>query len=397
MKIFQINFFCGTGSTGRIATDLANELSKHGHECMIAYCGHRDVKAMGWDNVYKISGRVRMKLHQLYTKLTDGQGLLGSFSTKKLIKQIRNYDPDIIHLHNIHGYYLHYPILFRYLAQCGKNVVWTLHDCWSLTGHCTHYDFEQCEKWKTGCYKCPLKKEYPGSNFLDRSKKNYLDKKKYFTSIKKLNLVTPSEWLKRQVEESFLKDFPVQVINNGIDLNAFYPRKSEFRQKYGLENKKIILGAASHWSVKKGLEDFAKLAELISNEYKIVLVGLDKKHIERLPKNIFGIELTNSVGELANIYSAADVFVNPTYEDTFSMTNLEAQACGTQAISYKTGGAQETVPPENICEKGNVQMLFELIERELNKEKREIDVSKYSKENMMNQYLKLYESLYEVK
>lgn len=340
MKILQINSTCGYGSTGRIAVDILNTVVKNGGEGLICYGrGSAPNKVPS----YRIGSEMLVKIHGGLSRITDRQGFYSAGATKDLIRKIKEYDPDIIHLHNIHGYYLDVRVLFDYLKKCGKPIVWTLHDCWAFTGHCAFFTVSGCEKWKTGCNLCPSKKEYPQSLLCDSSEKNYNEKKEFFTGISSLILVTPSVWLKELVENSFLKEYPVKVINNGINTDVFKPTEGDFRRKYGVEDKRIYLGVASVWEERKGLRDLIKLSKMLNENERMVLVGLTKSQMTQLPKDIIGIERTESAEELAEIYTAADVFLNPTYEDNYPTTNLEAIACGTPVVTYKTGGSPESV------------------------------------------------------
>ena len=393
MKVLQINSVCGYGSTGRIAYDLAKVLESNGHECFIAYgrgTAPNDVKTI------KIGSDFHVKTHGAVSRLTDKHGFYSKSETKKLIDEIKKYDPDIIHLHNIHGYYINIELLFNYLSESNKKVVWTLHDCWAFTGHCSHFDYVGCDKWKTGCFHCPQKNRYPKSLLLDNSKWNYQKKKELFTSVKDMTIVTPSEWLAGLVRKSFLNQYPVKVINNGIDLDVFKPTQGDFRKKYNLEDKFIILGVASVWEERKGLNDFIKLSKLLDDKYKIVLVGLSKNQIKSLPKNILGIERTSNATELAGIYTEADVFVNPTYEDNFPTTNLESIACGTPVITYNTGGSVESVSEGcgDVVDKGSVEALIKSINnvKDYYKDVWK-DISKYSKSERFNDYVKIYKEL----
>lgn len=364
MKVFQINSVCGIRSTGRICTDLAEVLISQGHECRIAY-GREFVPEKYKDISYRIGRNFGVKINALKARIFDNEGFNAKRATKKLIKEIEKYNPDVIHLHNLHGYYLNIEILFDYLKKADKPVVWTLHDCWAFTGHCTYFDFAGCKKWQSACHNCSQKKDYPSSKCKDRSKKNYFQKKAAFTGVRNLTIVTPSKWLKEKVEQSFLKEYKVEVIHNGIDLDVFKPTPSDFRIRYGIEDKKIILGVASVWNRRKGLQDFIELSKILDDEYKIVLVGLTEEQKRSLPENIIGITRTNNVKELAEIYTAADVFFNPTYEDNYPTVNLEAQACGTPVVTYNTGGSVESVPKENVIEKGDLLGALEIFKREL--------------------------------
>lgn len=392
MKIFQINTVCGTGSTGRIAVDIAHVLQKEGHTSCIAY--GRGQAPADVDS-YKIDSLREVYAHALLSRLTDRQGLYSTAATGRLIQKIREYDPDIIHLHNIYGYYLNYDVLFRFLSAYNKPVVWTLHDCWPFTGHCAYFDFVHCDKWKEGCYHCPQKSSYPASCFLDRSRKNYDLKKALFTKVEKLCIVTPSHWLAGLVKESFLGKYPVKVIHNGIDLHIFKPTSSNFRRENGLEGYKIILGVASPWTPRKGLSDFIKLSKMMDDHTRIVLVGLSDRQIKKLPPHIIGIKRTNNPQELAGLYTTADVFFNPTYEDNYPTTNLEAIACGTPVITYDTGGSPESVGENGaVVDKGDIEASWDSINN-FSKSRKSDNNSfyKFDKFKHFIRYLNLYQTL----
>lgn len=360
MKVLQINSVCGVGSTGRIAANLYKILENQGHECKIAYgrgSAPDDI------NSIKIGSNLDTYYHIFKTRVFDKHGFESVNATKKFIEEVKEYDPDIIHLHNIHGYYINIEILFNYLKEANKPVVWTLHDCWAFTGHCSYFDYVGCNKWKKGCHNCEQKGEYPSSKILDKSKWNYEKKKELFTSVKNMTIVTPSKWLADLVKESFLGKYRVEVINNGIDLDIFKPTQSNFRKKYNLEDKFIILGVASDWTNRKGLNYFIELSKVLEDKYKIVIIGVDNKKKDKLPSNIISINRTNNAKELAEIYTSADVFINPTLEDNFPTTNIEALACGTPVITFNTGGSVESVDKNTgkVVEKYDVNGLVKAI------------------------------------
>ena len=363
MKVLQINSVCGLGSTGRIAKDIASIISENNIESYIAY--GRDT-SIDNDHTLRIGSKLDYYVHGGLTRLFDTHALLGSRrATNKLIKQIKNIDPDVIHLHNLHGYYINIKVLFEYLKETGKPVVWTLHDCWSFTGHCAYFSYAQCEKWMDECHRCPQKTAYPASAFLDNSQRNYYIKKGLFTSLENMTIVTPSQWLADLVRKSFLSKYPIEVINNGIDIDVFKPVAGEpVREKYKLGDKFIILGVASIWDTRKGLSYIIELSKIIDDNCIIMLVGLDEKQIADLPPNIIGIKRTANINELAQIYSAADVFVNPTIEDNFPTVNLEALACGTPVITFDTGGSPEAVDDNcgYVAEIGNLSDVKKFID-----------------------------------
>ena len=362
MRIFQINSTCDFGSTGRIAINILREVEKNGGEGIIAYGRY---SAPDDIDSFKICSEADVKIHGVLSRITDRQGFYSTSATKRLIEKIKDYNPDLIHLHNIHGYFLNVKVLFDFLNEYNKPIVWTLHDCWTFTGHCGYFISNGCEKWKTGCYSCPSKKNYPTSLVLDNSKKNYKQKKELFTKPENITIVTPSKWLKDLAKESYLGKYPVKVIYNGIDLNKFKPTESDFRKKHNLEDKFIILGVASIWEERKGLKDFIKLNEMLSENEKIVLVGLNDSQLAMLPENIMGIKRTNGIEEMVAIYSTADVFVNPTHEDNYPTTNLEAIACGTPVVTYNTGGSPESVFEGNgfTVPRGDIKELYKAIKK----------------------------------
>lgn len=386
MKVLQINSVCGIRSTGRICTDIAGILELQGHDCRIGY-GRETVPEKFAKYARRITSPRDNRVDGLLTRVFDNAGFNSATQTKKFVKWMKEYDPDVVHLHNLHGYYVNVKVLFDALKELDKPVVWTLHDCWSFTGHCSHFDLAGCGKWKEGCYDCPLTKAYPASFGYDRSKKNYAQKKACFTGLRDLTIVTPSQWLADLVKQSYLGDYDVKVIPNGIDVGVFRPTEGSFREENGLQDKKIVLAVASAWSRSKGLYDLYKLADLLGDGYQVVVVGLSPEQKEKLPANILGITRTNNVQQLAHIYTTADVFVNPTYQDTYPTVNLEAQACGTPVITYRTGGSVESVPPEQVVEKGNVEALCEAVK---NLETCKVLQADYSAETSFRKYVELY-------
>lgn len=363
-KVLLINSVCGIGSTGRICTELAKQFSNEGADVKIAYGRSGYVPEDSKRYAVRIGNSASVKLHALKTRITDKHGLGSKFTTKHFLRWADKFDPDVLWLHNIHGYYINYDMLFKWIKMRPfMEVRWTLHDCWAFTGHCTHFKVANCSKWKTECENCPQTNEYPKCSFTDNSKTNYRIKRAAFTGVENLTVITPSNWLANLVKQSFLGEYPTEVQNNKIDFSVFKPTPSEFKKMHGLEGKRIILGVAGTWSKSKGLDDFIKLGNLIDENYKIVLVGLDNTQIKLLPKNILGIPKTASGKELAEIYTAADVFVNMTYEDNFPTVNLEAQACGTRVITYDTGGCKETITTKKsqIVPAGDISAVYQSI------------------------------------
>lgn len=354
MKILMINSVLGIGSTGRICTDIASALEKEGNTVKIAY-GRGKVPKQFEKYAVKIGSDIGVKAHGLKARLDDASGFGSTRATKAFIKWIRDYNPDVIHLHNVHGYYINVEIFFDYLRTCGKKIIWTLHDSWAFTGHSAYCDFADCVKYEKGCENCPLKSEYPKA-FVDRANRNWKRKKEAFTGIPNLTVVTPSLWLKEKVSRSFLGAYNAEVINNGIDTSAFGTDKGDFRKKYGLENEFVILGVAGVFDKMKGFDDYVKLSEMIPDNYRIVLIGLSKKQIEKLPKNVIGIERTDSVKQLAEAYASADILLNLSYCENYPTVNIEAKTCGTKVLSYNVGGGPETA--DFVVPKGDINALF---------------------------------------
>ena len=391
MKVLMINSVCGIKSTGRIATDLADMLTEKGHTVKIAY-GREEVPEKYKEYAVRIGNEWDVRLHGLEARLFDNEGFGSKKATLKFLEWVREFAPDIIHLHNLHGYYINVELLFKFLKEYKRPVIWTLHDCWAFTGHCSYFDLCQCYKWKTECKQCPQKKEYPASILFDNSRNNYRNKKAAFQEVDNMVIVTPSNWLADLVKESFLREYETRVINNGIDLTLFKPTEGEFRDKYKLGNKIIVLGVASVWEVRKGLVDFIELRKLLDRRYEIVLVGVSEEDKNILPDGMFGITRTNSVKELAEIYTAADIFLNLTYEDNYPTVNLEAQACGTPVITYRTGGSVESVPEEQVANQGDLKSVVELIVKYEGK-KTSVQ-SFYDKNVAFEEYIELYEEIW---
>lgn len=402
-KLLQINVSANKGSTGKIVEHIGLLAEKKGWDCAVAY-GRTNNKSQLPH--FKIGSDFDVKWHGVETRLLDNHGLASRKATKKFVEWAKIYNPDIVHLHNIHGYYLNYPILFKWLKEWGGPVVWTLHDCWPFTGHCAHYRFSECWKWQTECHNCPNTNNYPKS-FIDGSKRNFRLKKESFLSLNDLTLVPVSEWLKKDIKQSFLKDYPSFVIHNGIDIEVFKPSndKLEIREKFGVGNKKILLGVSSVWHTLKGFDEFKKLRALLPEMYHIILVGLTESQIKELPEGITGISRTNNVKELAELYSAADLFLNPTLEDNFPTTNIEALACGTPVITYNTGGSPEAIDSKTglVIDykdiKGFADGIINSLEKKFfsSQDCRDRAVRLFDKDMAYGSYLNLYETLLERK
>lgn len=400
MKVLLVNSVCGIGSTGRICAQIASALKESGDECKIAYGRSAEVPKNCTEFAMRIGTKKDLTEHIAQTRLFDNHGFASKKATEKWIRDVQKFDPDIIHLHNIHGYYVNIEKLFSYIKSCNKPVVWTLHDCWSFTGHCAHYDNIGCTKWHDGCYDCSQKRQYPASFFKDASKENYKKKKELFLSVPNLTVVTPSHWLAEQVEQSFFKDNPIRVIPNGIDLDVFHPCKSNLRSKYGLKNKKIVLSVSNVWDELKGLDTMVKLAELLPEEYKVVLIGLTSEQTVHLPPNIICIEHTESQQELAKWYSAADVFVNASVQETMGLTSVEAAACGAPIVVPDATALPEVASAlgGEVVKPNDMSSLALAVKRLSNeKHKDEHAADKFSLKNMTDSYLSLYNEILEEK
>jgi putative colanic acid biosynthesis glycosyltransferase len=399
-KILQINTVVNSGSTGRITEEIGQLAIKAGWKSYIAYGRN---KRPSESELIKIGNSWDNKMHGLQTRLFDMHGLASKNATNDLVIQIKKIKPDIIHLHNIHGYYLNYEILFSFLNVVNIPVVWTLHDCWPITGHCTYFTYVGCNKWETECFSCPQKTNYPASFLIDRSKKNFNRKKELFNSLMDVTIVPVSNWLSDILKKSFLHKYPVRVINNGINTEVFKPTESsEFRVKYSIENKFILLGVAIDWEPRKGLQDFIELSKQLESNYQIVLVGLTNKQIKQLPENILGIERTEDIEALVHIYSVADIVLNLSYEETFGMTTVEGLACGTPGIVYNATASPELIDNSTglIVEPGDINELIEaikVIEQNGKQYYTEACVNRahrlYKKEDRFKEYIELYEEL----
>lgn len=396
-KLVQINtvFYA---STGRIMADIQKYAELQGYDT-ISFVGRdpasKNIKGKVFGNP------ISFWSHVILTTVFDAQGYGSYFATKKLIRWLREENPDIIHLHNLHGYYLHIPTLCRYLKEEYKGkVFWTFHDCWPVTGHCAYFVSVNCNQWKKECRKCPKKKEYPISFFFDGSKRNFRMKQKWFTSIPNLMIIAPSQWIKDIVRESFLKDRYVEVVNNGIDLSIFHPQSDKnIWEKYNVPFwKKILLGVANIWDKRKGIGDFLSLADTLSDEYHIVLVGLTKRQIKKMPDNITGLERTDNIEDLVKIYSSASIFINPSLEESFSLVTVEAMACGTPVIVLDTSAVKELVDERCglILAKHMPQDYINAIQQIMKNNLQSADIraraEQYGIEKMKKRVIKLYKA-----
>ena len=398
MRIVAINS-CTYGSTGSIMQSIAQTAIAHGHEAYIAFPNgrHKERNRLAGRNIPAIpfSSRFSENFHLLADRLTGFNGCFSVFSTAALLRKLDKLQPDLLHLHNLHNCYINLPMLFRYIKKRRLRVVWTLHDCWAFTGHCPHFDGIGCEKWQTGCESCPQYRCYPKS-LVDRSGFMYRRKKKWFSGVENLTLVTPSAWLAELAGRSFLGDYPIRVIPNGIDLSVFHPagnKKEQWKDKF------VILGVAAVWAEAKGLDIFAELAKRLKDRFQIALVGTDEAVDRKLPGNIVSIHRTADPHELAELYTAADLFVNPTRQDNFPTVNLEALACGTPVLTFRTGGSPEAIDADcgMVVEKDDIDALERAIrsiaeKRPFAPENCIRRAQEFAADHQFEKYVKLYEA-----
>ena len=392
MKVVQLNTTCDKGSTGKICKAISQMLSREGIENYIFYTHGSSDYPLG----IKYAGGFYRKWQALKSRVLGNYGFNSQWATRKLIRELQQIRPDIVHIHNIHGHDCDLSMLFRYLKRKRIKVIWTFHDCWAFTGLCTYFDFVGCSKWKDGCRDCPQRKQY--SWFLDRSSRMYSRKKELLKDMD-LTIVTPSRWLADLVGESFLKKHPVNVINNGIDLSVFQPTVGKIADRFS-DGKNILLGVAFDWEERKGLDVFLKLAQRMGPEYRIVLVGTDDAVDKNLPDNIISIHRTQDQKELAQLYSAATVLINVSREDNYPTINMEALACGTPVLTFRTGGSPEI--PDDTCGSVVDKDDLDALEREIYRICTERPYSEsaclrrasmFDQEKRFEQYLELYRSM----
>ena len=390
MKIVQLNVTCGVGSTGKICLAVSRLLNERGVENYILFSEEDSDYEYG----IKYADKLSIKLEALKSRVFGNYGFNSKTLTKKLIAKLDEINPDIVHLHNLHGHGCNLEMLFTYFKEKNIKLYWTFHDCWAFTGYCPHFDMIGCDKWQTQCQACPQKGAY--SFFFDKSDKLYSKKKALFSGLD-LTIITPSEWLKNLVKKSFLKDYEVRVINNGIDLDVFKPSESDFRESHGLKDEFLILGVAFNWDERKGLDVFSDLARTLPNDCRLVLVGTNENTRKLLPENVITIDRTENQQQLAEIYSACDLFVNATREDTFPTVNIEALACGTPVLTFRTGGSAEIIDEScgMVVDKNDTQALINAVlrikeSRPFTEEACLKKSAEYQKEEKFKEYTEIY-------
>lgn len=397
MKVLQINAV-PYGSTGKIMFSLADVIKENAGEVLCT--SGFSWKTSDREDYFLTSGIIEKTIHMFMAKITGYNGCFSWGSTVRLLKKINQFKPNIIHLHNIHGWFVNIPMLFRYLKKHPEiKVIWTFHDCWPVTGQCPYFTLVGCNKWQERCYGCVQYRKYPDS-YVDKSQKMHDLKKKWFMNMPNMIIVTPSQWLKSIVKQSFLRNYDVRVVNNGINLNIFSEKENCIRKQYNLENKFVLLGVAYAWDKRKGIDVFIELAERLPEQYVIILVGTDDKIDKILPANIISIHRTQDQNELAEIYTAADLFVNPTKEENYPTVHLESLACGTPVVTFNTGGAAEMLNEKcgSVIDYGDIDMMekeiyFRCEEKPFLREDCVRQAQNFNEKNRYKEYLDLYRSV----
>ena len=397
MKVLQINVVYPNGSTGKIAKGIQQLCREKGIENIVAY-RYKEKSAPEYDDTMTVSSWWDCHVHNRLVRYLLVPGLFSRVKTARFLKKVDKFAPDIIHLHNIHGSFINFPLLFEYVKKHDIKLIWTLHDCWAFTGYCPYFTAIDCDKWHTDCSECPVAKGAVGG-IINAPEYVLKKKRQSIGGVKDMTVVTPSVWLADLAKQSYLAQYPIMTIHNGIDLSIFKPTESDFRQKYGLENKKILLGVAFDWGFRKGLDIFVRLAEDLPDEYAIVMVGTNDEVDKQLPQNIISVHRTNNQQELAQIYSAADLFVNPTREDNFPTVNIESLACGTPVLTFKTGGSPEALTDKcgSVVEYDNYGAFKAEIERICTEKPYTAQscvsrAAEFDMNNKFGEYVALYES-----
>lgn len=402
MKIVEIN---GTNyaGTGNIVLNIAEKARLEGFEVFTCCKNSKKGKTYHYDNQVFIGYRYERIISEQLAMFTGCSDSFNFFGTKAFIKKLKEIKPDLIHLHVLHDTYVNHKLLFDYINKIDIPVVYTFHDCWPFTGKCPHFELANCYKWKNNCNKCPQLNRYPKILF-DRTRCLFTRKKQMISNIKNLSIVAPSKWLHNYINQSFYKNINSQVIYNGIDLCKYHYVQSNILDNYKIENKKIVLGVANTWHINKGLDIFIELSKLLSSDYRIVLVGTDNSIDKQLPNNIVSIHRTHNINEMIELYSAADVFVNPTREEVFGLVNVEALSCGIPVVCFNTGGCAEIINDKCgvLVERNDIESMKEEIENicenhPFNKQAcinraKEFDVNK-----MASEYIALYKKLLNIK
>lgn len=400
-KLVQFNPVANWGSTGRLTEDIGDVVMASGWESYIAFGRQFNPSK---SHLLQVGGKWSVLSHTLKTRLFDRQGFGSYCATKKLLKQFDEIKPDVFQFHNLHGNFLNLPLVLKYATEKNIPIVWSLHDCWSMTGHCSHFISIGCEKWKTGCYKCPLKRKYPNSWLIDSSKRNYREKKALIQAVPRLTIISGSEWLAGIARESYFKGRDIRVIPDGIDTDIYQPRNNgdEIRKRLGLEGKFVIVATGTDWNEDKGLSDYGKLKKMLSEDYAIVLVGMNEEALAMVPEGVIGLPRTKSPQELSEYYSMADCVMSLSKRESFGLTPVEGFACGTPAIVYDTTALPELITPEtgfvakflDVADvKEKVELMREKGKAFYTKKCREIAEDKYDRRKCYHDYMEVYETL----
>lgn len=398
-RLLLINVALNWGSTGKIVEGIGKLAISKGWD---VYVGHgARYKSISVLKDVQVSSKVGEIIHYIESSLFDAQGLGSRCETKRFLKQLDLIKPDLIHIHNIHGCFLNYPLLFKYIQSHKIPTIWTFHDCWPMTGHCVHFDKSKCTQWQSACLRCPQLRDFPSSFLLDRSHRNFVLKKTLFTSLEKFQITTVSSWLKNVATLSYLSKYTISIVPNGVNTEMFRPTESKIRQRYGLENKKVLLAVASGFGERKGLNEYVALASKLSPEYQLLLVGVSKSDKKVLPNSIITINKANGAEELAAYYTTADVLLSLSYEETFGMTIVEAMACGTPAIVYDNTAQPELITAETgkVVPTGDLDSLIEAIEDICSKPKDEYSNAcrshslEYDEKVSYQKYMNIYDSV----
>lgn len=384
MRVLQINSVYGYGSTGKIVASIHQKLLNESVESFVIY-SRKMPKNVNMKNVYRIYSPLGVAVHAGLALVFDKHGLYSSYSTNKIITKIKEINPDIVHIHVLHGFYCNYQKLFEYLKSNQIKVIYTLHDCWAFTGFCSHYDFNNCDSWKIGCNRCKFRNVYPYRIFSN-SNNNFKSKQLSYNNMDMI-IVSPSKWLDNQINESILKNKKHVVINNNINLSDFYYEPSNYRKRFELIGKKIILAVASSWTIQKGINEIIKLSKKVKKNCQVVILGVTKNQMSKIPKNILVFPRLEKE-ELRKWYSVADVFVNCTLQENYPTVNLEATACGLPIITYDTGGCKETITKMDwIVERYDLDAIARIIDETVFYKKGKQETAR---NNMEDEYYKLY-------
>lgn len=399
MKVLQVNATYGLGSTGTIVRDLKECCEEHGIECYVAYALTDEKVERG----YKIGNWFFNKLHALLSRIAGKQAYFSYIPTLWFIHYIKKLQPDVVHLHNLHSNYINLPIFLKYLAKNNVRTIITLHDCWWYTGGCYYYTAAVCSKWLDKCGKCPKRFFETPAYFIDKSAEILNDKKKYLLAIPRLYFVGVSDWISNEARKSFLASKTIMTIHNGIDLSVFKPTPSDLREKLGLTGKYVILGPASKWLDPINSVALNYFIKVMRDDEVLLLFGTLSSYVNGLSEKVKLYGYTKNRQELAALYSMADIFVNVSREDTLSLINVEAQACGTPIITFDATGPKETVDEENSLSVpvGNYERLYDCVQcirlragDGTSSNCREFISQKFSKTDKFKEYINLYTESY---